>query len=208
MRIHQGGILDDLGSQTDYETVLEEIPDQEEQRINVKGILREIAETAVLTLLIFFVVRLAFQNFRIEGQSMEPNLHDGQFLVVNRLVYYLHPPERGDVVVFHSPQNPTKDFIKRVVGLPGEQVEIRGGQVFINGARVDEVYTTQGGNHAWGPEVVGEFEYFVLGDNRTNSSDSRNWGMLDGDAIVGKAWICYWPPYYWGLVPHYTFVSE
>lgn len=199
--------MDDSDRQSRYKTVLEEIPEIEDRRTSIKGILREIAETAVLTLLIFFVVRLAFQNFRIEGHSMEPNLHHGQFLVVNKLVYYLHPPERGDVVVFHSPQNPGKDFIKRVVGLPGEQVEIRGGQVFVNDARLEEIYIGQLSRRSWGPQVVGEFQYFVLGDNRGNSSDSRNWGMLDGDAIVGKAWICYWPPLYWGLVPHYTFVS-
>jgi len=200
-------MLDDLKRQARYKTVLEEIPGSEEQGSNIKGILREVVETAVLTLVIFFLVRLALQNFRIEGHSMEPNLHDGQFLIINKLVYYVHPPERGDVVVFHSPGNPRKDFIKRVIGLPGEEVEIGDGQVFVNGVQLEETYITRRGHRSWGPEVVGEFEYFVLGDNRNNSSDSRNWGMLDGEAIIGKALISYWPPQDWGLVPHYTFVS-
>lgn len=200
-------MLDDVERQTRYKTVLEELPDTKDQRSNIKGIVREIVETAVLTLVIFLLVRLAFQNFRIEGYSMEPNLHHGQFLIINKLVYYLHPPERGDVVVFHSPQNPRKDFIKRVVGLPGEELEIREGQVFVNGVRLEETYITRDSNRFWGPEVVGEFEYFVLGDNRTNSSDSRSWGMLDGDAIIGKAWISYWPPQHWGIVPHYSFAA-
>ena len=199
--------MDDLERRTRYKTVLEEIPETKDQRANIKGILREIVETAVLTLVIFLLVRLAFQNFRIEGHSMETNLHHGQFLIVNKLVYYLDPPQRGDVVVFHSPENPRKDFIKRVMGLPGEEVEIREGQVLVNGVRLEESYITRSGNRSWGPEVVGQFEYFVLGDNRSNSSDSRNWGMLDGEAVIGKAWICYWPPQDWGLVPHYTFVS-
>jgi signal peptidase I len=199
--------LDDVERQTRYKTVLEELPNTEGERTNIKGIVREIVETAVLTLVIFLLVRLAFQNFRIEGYSMEPNLHHGQFLIINKLVYYLHPPERGDVVVFHSPQNPRKDFIKRVVGLPGEAVEIREGQVFVNGVRLEETYITQDSERSWGPEVVGAFEYFVLGDNRTNSSDSRSWGMLDGDAIIGKAWISYWPPQHWGIVPHYSFAA-
>ena len=186
---------------------MEEIPETEDRRANIRGILREIAETAVLTLVIFLLVRMAFQNFRIEGHSMEPNLHHGQFLIINKLVYYLHSPERGDVVVFHSPQNPRKDFIKRVVGLPGEEVEIREGQVFINGVRLEETYLAQPGTRSWGPEVVGEFEYCVLGDNRNNSSDSRSWGMLDGDAIIGKALISYWPPQDWGIVPHYSFAA-
>ena len=193
--------------QTRYKTVLEEIPDTEDQGINIKGILRELVETAVLTLLIFFLVRLAFQNFRIEGYSMEPNLHDGQFLIINKVDYYLHPPERGDVIVFHSPANPRKDFIKRVIGLPGEEVEIREGQVLVNGVGLEETYIAQTSNRSWGPEVVGESEYFVLGDNRTNSSDSRSWGMLDGDAIIGKALISYWPPQHWGIVPHYSFAA-
>ncbi len=199
--------MDDLERQTTYKTILEEIPDKEDRQTNIRGILREVVETAVLTLVIFLIVRLAFQNFRIEGHSMQPNLHHGQFLIVNKLVYYLHPPERGDVVVFHSPQNPRKDFIKRVVGLPGEEVEIREGRVFVNDVRLEETYIARPSNPSWGPEVVGEFEYFVLGDNRSNSSDSRNWGMLDGDAVIGKAWISYWPPQHWGIVPHYSFAA-
>jgi len=199
--------LDDLQSHTSYETALEEVAEKEDSRADVKGILREIVETAILTLVIFLLVRLAFQNFRIEGHSMEANLHHGQFLIVNKLVYYLNPPERGDVIVFHSPGNPRKDFIKRVVGLPGEEAEIVDGQVFINAVRLEETYISRDGKRSWGPEVVGDFEYFVLGDYRSNSSDSRSWGMLDGNAIIGKAWISYWPPQDWGLVPHYTFVS-
>jgi signal peptidase I len=199
-------MVDDVRDPTPYNTVLEEAQEKK-QELTVRSILREIIETAILTLLIFFVVRLAFQNFRIEGHSMEANLHDGQFLIVNKLVYYLHPPERGDVVVFHSPENPRKDFIKRVVGLPGEEVEMSDGQMYINGVPLHEGYISNSGNRSWGPEVIGEFEYFVLGDNRSNSSDSRSWGMLDGDGIIGKAWFSYWPLQDLGPVPHYTFAA-
>jgi signal peptidase I len=199
--------LDHLESGPRYKSLLEELPEKEDWRATARGIAREIVETAVLTLVIFFVVRLGFQNFRIEGQSMQPNMHDGQFLIVNKLVYYLHPPERGDIVIFHSPENPRKDFIKRVIGLPGEEVDIRDGQVFVDGMALQETYISQPSSRSFGPQVVGDFEYFVLGDNRNNSSDSRSWGMLDGNAIIGKAWISYWPPQYWGLVPHYSFVS-
>jgi len=199
--------VDDLTDRTTYKNVLQEIPEKGEQALTIKAILREIAETAFMTLLIFFAVRMAFQNFRIEGQSMEANLHDGQFLIVNKLVFYLHPPERGDVVVFHSPENPRKDFIKRIIGLPGEEVEIVNGQVYINGIPLHETYVHNPAQRSWGPQVVGEFEYFVLGDNRSNSSDSRSWGMLDGNAIIGKAWVSYWPPPYVGPVPHYTYAS-
>ena len=202
-----GEILDDLSGKTSYKSVLQEIPEKDQQQLTVKAILREVAETAIMTLLIFLVVRMAFQNFRIEGQSMEANLHDGQFLIVNKLVYHLHPPDRGDVVVFHSPDNPGKDFIKRVIGLPGEEVQLVDGQVHINGISLHETYVHNPTQRTWGPEVVGDSEYFVLGDNRSNSSDSRSWGMLDGEAIIGKAWLSYWPPPYLGPVPHYTYAS-
>jgi signal peptidase I len=200
-------MVSDLHTQSSCGTVLEEVPEKEQQHVSLKAILREIVETAIMTAVIFLLVRVAFQNFRIEGHSMEANLHDGQFLIVNKLVYYIHPPERGDVVVFHSPTNPRKDFIKRVVGLPGEEVEIKDGKVYIDGVRLEETYLSTLGNRSWGPEVVGEFEYFVMGDNRSNSSDSRSWGMLDGNAIIGKAWVSYWPPQYLGPVPHYTYAS-
>jgi signal peptidase I len=199
--------LDDLHSHTTYKPVLEEIPRPEDRGTNIKGVVREIVETIALALVIFLLVRLAAQNFRIEGSSMEPNLHNGQFLIVNKLVYYLHPPERGDVIVFQAPDSPRKDYIKRVVGLPGEEVEIVDGQVFVNGLRLEESYIAEPGSRSWGPEVVGDFEYLVLGDNRRNSRDSTNWGMLDGNAIIGKGWICYWPPQDFGLVPHYSFVA-
>jgi signal peptidase I len=201
------GKVDELHGGATYNTVVEETTEQVDQRVSLKAILREIVETAIMTLVIFFLVRLAFQNFRIEGHSMEANLHDGQFLIVNKLVYYVHPPERGDVIVFHSPVNPRKDFIKRVIGLPGEEVEVREGQAYVDGVRLEETYVSNRGDRSWGPEVVGEFEYFVMGDNRSNSSDSRSWGMLDGNAIIGKAWVSYWPIPDLGLVPHYTYAS-
>jgi signal peptidase I len=199
--------MDELQTGPTYRTMLDELPEQEEQRVSLKAILREVVETAFMTLIIFLLVRLVCQNFRIEGHSMEANLHDGQFLIVNKLVYYIHPPERGDVVVFHSPANPKKDFIKRVIGLPGEEVEIRDGVVFIDGVRLEETYLSSPGKRSWGPELVGDFEYFVMGDNRSNSSDSRSWGMLDGDGIIGKAWVSYWPLQYLGPVPHYTYAA-
>jgi signal peptidase I len=200
-------MLDDSHSQTACTTTLEETRDEADRWSSFKAILREVVETAIMTLVIFLLVRAGFQNFRIEGQSMETNLHDGQFLIVNKLGYYIQPPQRGDVVVFHSPQNPRKDFIKRVVGLPGEEVELIDGEVYVDGVRLYETYISNRGGRSWGPEAIGEFEYFVLGDNRDNSSDSRSWGMLDGNAIIGKAWFSYWPPRTWGLVPHYTFAA-
>jgi len=191
--------------------LLEELPEvqdrRESQEQRFKSALREIVDTVLLMLLIFIVVRVAVHTFRIEGISMEPNLHDGQYLIVNKLVYYLHPPQRGDIVVFHYPRNPRRDFIKRVIGLPGEKVEIRGEHIFINDKELEEPYAVHKGNYAWGPQVMGPDEYFVLGDNRNSSSDSHNWGPVPRGDIIGKAWISYWPPNYWGLVPHYSYLT-
>jgi len=190
--------------------LFEESPGNQEikdQRQRGKSTLREIVETVLLTLLVFLAIRALIQNFRIEGTSMEPNLHDGQYLIINKLVYYLHPPERGDVVVFHYPRNPRRDFIKRIVGLPGEKVEVKGERLFINSEELEEPYALHTGGYAWGPQRLGKDEYFVLGDNRISSSDSRNWGPLPRDAIIGKAWISYWPPQHLGLVPHYSYAA-
>jgi signal peptidase I len=169
---------------------------------------RELLETVLLTLVIFFMIRFAVENYRIEGYSMEPNFHDGQFLLVNKIVYLLHHPERGDVIVFHFPANPKKNYIKRVIGLPGERVEIREGNLLINGKPVDEPQPYNHADYDWGPTTIGPDEYFVLGDNRPESSDSHSWGMLPLKNIVGKAWVSYWPPQLWGLVHDYSYAAS
>jgi signal peptidase I len=175
---------------------------------SVKSLLRETIETVVLTLLIFFLIRTFIQNFRIEGASMEPNMHNGQYLIISKVTYWLHPPERGDVVVFDFPRDPNRQFIKRIIGLPGENLEIKQGQVFINGQLLEEPYSPNAGAYSWGPETIAPDEYFVLGDNRPYSSDSHSGWTLPRDNIIGKAWASYWPPQYWMIVPHYSFAEE
>lgn len=169
----------------------------------LKSVAREVAETLLLAVVIWLGVNFATARFVVEGNSMEPNLHTGEFVIVSRLAYMLGEPQRGDVVVLHPPTNPDQEYIKRVVGLPGDTVEVQAGQVYVNGALLDEPYisvpTPQSGR--W---TVGEDEYFVMGDNRTNSDDSRKWGQkqLVAELIVGKAWLIYWPPREWGVIPH------
>ncbi|MCX7840095.1 MAG: signal peptidase I [Anaerolineae bacterium] len=169
--------------------------------------LRELIETLILTLVIFLIIRFAVQNFRIEGSSMEPNFHDGQYLFVNKLIYMFQPPQRGDVIVFVPPNSGSRDFIKRVIGLPGERVEIRSGTVFINGEPLIENYPLNPGSYSSGPIVVPPDEYFVLGDNRNYSSDSHSWGTVHIKKIIGKAWFSYWPPQTIGFIPDYTYAS-
>ncbi|WP_060687054.1 signal peptidase I [Ardenticatena maritima] len=158
------------------------------------GFLRELLETVILTLLIFALVRIPTQTFRIEGSSMLPNFHNGQFLIVNKAVYWFREPQRGEVIVFRFSDNPRKDYIKRVIGLPGETVEVRQGQVYINGQPLEEPWKPNPGSYTKTPITLGPDEYYVLGDNRNNSSDSHLWGPIHRNRIIGKAWFIYWPP--------------
>jgi signal peptidase I len=174
------------------------------QTFGGRSLLREVLETILLTLIIFLVLNTLTGRFQVRGSSMEPTLHDGQYLVISKLIYWIHPPERGDIIVFHPPSRPNDDYIKRVVALPGEHVQVEDGEILIDGLSLEEPYITSPGFYT-GAWDLGEGEYFVLGDNRTNSSDSHNWGVLPQDNIIGKAWLCYWPPEEWGLVAHYAF---
>ena len=158
----------------------------------------------LLTILIFWAVNAATGRFRIDGNSMEPNLSDGQYIIINKLVYQLREPQRGDVVVFQYPHDPSRDFIKRVIGIPGDEVAVTRGAISINGQPVEEPYIAQPGSYS-GRWTLGPDQFFVLGDNRNNSSDSHNWGVLPRDNLVGRAWVIYWPVQDWGGVPHSAF---
>lgn len=168
------------------------------------GILRfllEILETVVLSVVLFFAINAVSARIRVDGSSMEPTLHNGEFVIVNKLAYKFGAPKVGDVIVFHYPRNPDQEYIKRVIGLPGDHVQIVNGQVLVNGQLLQEPYTAASPNYQseW---TVPEATLFVLGDNRNNSSDSHNWGPVPMDYVVGKALVVYWPPGDWGLIEH------
>jgi len=146
------------------------------------------------TALISVVVHSAIQTYRLEGASMEPSLSHGQCLIVNKFIYHLlHPPQRGDIILLKDPRRPDREVIKRVIGLPGEKVTVSQGQVYINAGLLNEPYISSPGAYAWGPSIVRQGQYFVLGDNRSNSRDSLSWGWLPAKDIIGRAWISYWP---------------
>lgn len=174
------------------------------QAFGGKSILREIVETVLLTLIVFLVLNTLTGRFQVRGSSMEPTLQDGQYLVISKLSYWVSTPRRGDIIVFHPPNGTSDDYIKRIVGLPGEQLRIRGGEVLVDGVPLQEPYVVNQGAYS-GSWELGNDEFFVLGDNRGNSSDSHMWGTLPQENLVGKAWLCYWPPEAWGLVNHHTF---
>ncbi len=194
-------------------TPLQETPPLENSRQNwraVWAVIREVGETILLTLIIFFLIQTVIRNFRVVGTSMVDNLHDGQYLIIDKLSYTsfvwqtlgIAGPQRGDVIVFEPPNRPGEDYVKRIIGLPGERIEIRQGQVFINGEPLQEPFEPLPGTYTMPNAItVPPNQVFVLGDNRNNSNDSHNWGTLPIENIVGRAWISYWPPNEWGIIP-------
>lgn len=169
----------------------------------------DIIETIVLALAIFVVIYLfLFQPHQVKGASMEPNFHDKEYLLTDKISYRLRSPKRGEVVIFKAPKNPELDYIKRIIGLPGERIKIENGSVFINGQLLKEEYLPKnevisGGLFLpKGKEIkIPKDSYFVLGDNRSHSSDSREWGPIKRENIIGRAFFRYWPPNRSGILP-------
>ncbi|MGH2631946.1 MAG: signal peptidase I, partial [Tepidiformaceae bacterium] len=193
-----------------------------------KTLVRELVETGLLAILVFLAVRASFQNFKVDGTSMYPTLDNGQFLIVNKLVYseintkklssvlpfvdagkdgkaaVFHGPERGDIVVLVDPRQPQTDLIKRVIGLPGETLEVADGHVYINDHLLIEPYIKTPWHDNKAKITIPEGDYFVMGDNRDNSLDSRSSqvGFIPRDNIIGKAMVSYWPRSDFGLAPN------
>lgn len=140
------------------------------------------------------VVLFVMQGYRVSGACMEPHLYTGERVLAYKLAYLVHPPRRGDIVIFHYPKQPSEMYVKRVIGLPGETVEIRNGRVLINGNLLPDPHRTFAAHGNWGPKFVPHDQFFVMGDNRDVSDDSRCWGNLPSYRIVGRAVACYWPP--------------
>ena len=149
-------------------------------------------ETILLALLLFLAINTVTSRVRVENISMEPTLQPGYLLIVNKLAYKLGEPKHGDIVVFHYMGDKNEDYIKRVIGLPGDEVNIENGTVYVNGIALSEPYIAAFPAYS-GTWVVPEGSLFVLGDNRNNSSDSHQWGFVDMDDVVGKAVFIYYP---------------
>lgn len=169
----------------------------------------DILEVVVFAVgIFFFIYLLIMRPHKISGQSMMPNFQDGEYLLTEKVTYYTRSPARGDVVVFMPPISDTDEFIKRVIGLPGEKVMVKEGHVYINGTQLiepyikDDVITSGGPFLNYGVEFqVPDNLYFVMGDNRPNSSDSRYWGPITKKVMTGRAWVSYWPVSSSGVVP-------
>jgi len=159
----------------------------------------DVAETLILSILLFVGINAVSARIRVDGHSMEPSLQSGEFVIVNKLAYKLGSPDIGDVIVFHYPRDPDQEYIKRVIGLPNDSIEISDGSVYVNDELIDEPYIAAPPNYQ-NETNVPEDSLFVLGDNRNNSSDSHNWGPVPMEFVIGKALIVYWPPEKWGLI--------
>jgi signal peptidase I len=204
--------------------------------VNTGRAVREVIETLLLAAVIFLLVRLVVLNFRVDGESMTPNLQNEQMLLVNVnayrhfdlnnlfnlipgqdrdgawMVWPFGQPERGDIIVFNPTADAEQPYIKRVIGLPGERITFQDGYVYVNGQRLDETYIDGPATRCRQSDecdvVVEPDHVFVLGDNRTNSTDSRVIGQVPLSNIVGKAWLSYWPLDLFGFVPHYDYPSQ
>ena len=159
----------------------------------------DVFETIILSLVLFLAINAISARIRVDGYSMEPTLRSGEFVIVNKVAYKLGEPARGDIVVFRFPKNPEQEYIKRVIGLPGDEISVRNGMVYVNNIPLEEGYIKSPPAYV-GNWTVPEDALFVLGDNRNNSSDSHNWGPVDMDLVIGKAVFVYWPPTEWGVI--------
>ena len=166
-----------------------------------KRVALDILETLVLAVVLYFGINAISVRVRVDGYSMTPTLQNGEYILVNKLSYKTGAPHRGDIVVFIFPVDPHEDLIKRVIGLPGERVAIHNGTVTIDGVQINEPYIAAAPLYD-GEWVVSEGQLFVLGDNRNESKDSHQWGLLPLENVVGKAVLIYWPPPEWQVINH------
>jgi len=192
----------------------------------MKSLFRELLDALVLSLVVFLLIQVTIQNFKVEGASMYPTLKSGQYVLVNKLAYAnlnqvrlsklipfwnvtnvkdnrnLRSPARGEIIVFrfpdHNPDNRKRDFVKRVIAVPGDKIAIISGVVWVNDKSIQEGYLEYRDTFNMDERILKETDYFVLGDNRTGSNDSRAWGPVPEVNILGKVWSVYWPLTDWG----------
>ncbi len=165
--------------------------------------LRDFIAPILVGLIVFALFQATVGSFKVYGSSMLPTIEEGDHIMVSKASYFFGEPQRGDIIVLRSPKNPNSDLIKRVIALPGDTVEIKDDTVFVNGTALVEPYTLEPPHYLMLPEDIPNGQYFVLGDNRNNSSDSHRGWTVPRENIVGKAWITYWPPYRWNAIAHY-----
>lgn len=174
----------------------------------MKSFLRELAITLGLAVVIFLAYHAVAQTSVVDGSSMQPSLQDDQRLVVLKAAYFFSSPQRGDIVIAHPPVDPGKEYVKRLIGLPGDTVQVKNSKVYVNGVALNEPYIKAPPNYTMDQVVVQPDHYFVMGDNRNNSYDSHFGWTVTRSEIVGEVWLRYWPFSGWGLVHGYPLDQE
>jgi signal peptidase I len=174
----------------------------------MRGFVREFLITLGVAAVIFLLFRSTANNSIVDGTSMLPGLEDGQRLIVVTAVYHFESPQRGDVVVIHPPVEPQQYFVKRIIGLPGDTIEVKRGAVYIDSMPLDEPYIKEKPRYTFAPVKIPDNNYFVLGDNRNDSEDSHFGWTVTRDNIIGEAWLRYWPLGNWGIVHGYPLSEE
>ncbi|HDK26359.1 MAG TPA: signal peptidase I [Candidatus Atribacteria bacterium] len=159
-----------------------------------KSMIREVLETVISAgIIAFIIITFIGQVTVVRGASMEPTLHNGERLIANKISYRFESPERGEIIIFRPPIEIKRNYIKRIIGVPGDKIEIINGEVFLNEEKLEEPYVKYKSFENLSAFIVPPDSYFVLGDNRSNSSDSRYWGFVPRKNIVAKAWVVFWP---------------
>lgn len=177
-------------------------------KLRAPAFLRELLDRVILILAIYALINMASVRYVVDGASMEPNFHNSEFLIVSRVNYLLGEPQLGDIVVFHFPDNTNEDYIKRVIGVPGDTVEIRDTQVYVNGQELYEPYINEPCSAGNCPDSIWQLapdEFFMMGDNRNRSSDSRIFGPVNRQFIIGEVVFRYWPLEDLGLMHRYAY---
>ena len=189
-----------------------EIPTQPIEVVETSGggfwrFLVDLLETLLLSVALFLGINAITARVMVDGFSMRPTLDNGEYVLVNKMAFRSSLPEYGDIIVFHFPIDPEQDFIKRVIGLPGDEISVRNGKVILNDYSLTEPYIAAAPLYT-GNWTVPEGQVFVLGDNRNNSSDSHSWGSVPMENVVGKAMVIYWPPPNWQFIKHIQIVID
>lgn len=174
----------------------------EAPKTNWKQFFLDLIETLLLAVVLYLGINAVSARVRVDGFSMVPTLQDGEYVLVSKMAYKLGEPQHGDIIVFKYPGEPPQDLIKRIIGLPGDAIEVTGSNVYVNGQPLVEPYIAASPVYQGKWKVPAGF-LFVLGDNRNDSSDSHSWGLLPLNNVIGKALIIYWPPPDWKAISHY-----
>lgn len=201
--------MENLQQEEQFEEQIEvqiEEQDDGQEKVRWGRFVLDIVETLILAVVLFLGINAISARVRVDGTSMIPTLENGEFVLVNKMSYRFSDVDRGDIIVFHFPRNPEEELVKRVIGLPGDHVSVQAGTVYVNGQLLNEPYIASPPAYSGEWDVL-DGQLFVLGDNRNNSNDSKDWGLLPFDQIVGKAVLIYWPPPLWKVLEHTDIIA-